>query len=150
MPFSKEDVNSIASRVSNQTMQLAERLFLNSEGDGASHVISALKVTYIHEYCIQRGHNFLHATVIDISHCKRINITFLAADFLQTVVFSQRDGDFIGMYINNQFAFHVFSTSIGCVGLFPSGISAPYLLCNALLPLKQGIQCKADVIYLCL
>ena len=63
-------------------------------------------MTYIHKYRIQRRHDLLHTTVVDIAYGKIILIPLLASHFLQSVILCQRYRDFCRLYVNNQFAFH--------------------------------------------
>ena len=66
---------------------------------------SVFLVTHVHEAGIQAGHQFLDATQIHVAHGEGYVASF-ALELYQLFVFEQRDGDFLGLYIYNEFACH--------------------------------------------
>ena len=64
-------------------------------------------MSYIHKSCIERWHDFLHTTVVDITYGKGINPSFFAIDLHKSVVLSKRNSNLLWGNIHNQFAFHM-------------------------------------------
>ena len=64
-------------------------------------------MSYVHEGCIERWHQFFDTTVVDISHCEGVHTAFFAIDLHESVVFGQRNSNLLWRNIHNQFAFHM-------------------------------------------
>ena len=58
-------------------------------------------MTYIHKHRIERRHDLLDASVVDISYGEIVLVAFLTRHLLQSVILCQRNRDLLRLYVHN-------------------------------------------------